>query len=503
MVQEHHPIVIIGAGLAGISTAIALKKQLRTSDFTIYEKASEVGGTWRDNTYPGCGSDVPGHWYSLSTELNPNWTSFYVSQPEIQSYWVSLFHKYDLAANTVFNCAVVSAEWNDEAQVYKVTVEDSITGERKHTEAQVVVWAIGGFMRPAFPKDIPGRENFRGDVFHSALWRHDINLKGKRVGVIGNGCSAAQFVPEISKDASVQVINFCRTPQWFVPKLQFDYSPWVKWAFAYIPFTMRLYRNFLMARYDFRFMIFRKRNVGMIKVVTREFRRYIKKRAPKEQHAKLIPTYPPGCKRIIVDPGYLDCLNQENVNVIWEGIDSIVENGIKLKTGEIVPLDIIIFGTGYSGDPDFTIRGRDGKSIQEYFQSQGGPTAYLGTCVPGFPNLFTLLGPNTATGHASVVFSEEVQIQYALQMIRPLLAGSVKSFEIRTEASAEYNRWLEKRLSESVWTECHSYYRVDGQMGKNVATFPGPLTLFWWLCRTPRWDHFRIIGVERWRRERR
>lgn len=363
-----------------------------------------------------------------------------------------------------------------------------------------MIYAIGGFQEALYPKDIPGRERFCGEIFHSARWRHDVILKNKRVGVIGNGCSAAQFIPIISEDSSVQVINFCRTPQWYVPRRNFRYPAWIQWMFAHVPFLMRWYRNCIMARSDIVFLIFRKDNKQLLSMTRKALSEYIKRKAPKEELKNLIPKYAPGCKRIIVDPQYLKSLNRPNVSLKWDGIETIVENGIKLKTGVVIPLDVIIFGTGYSLEsPSLNVQGSSGTSIREYFESKGGPQAYLGCCIPGFPNLFTLLGPNVASGHASVIFSEEAQISFALQLIRPVLEGKAKSFEVTAEATDKYNNWLQKRLSTSVWTDCVSYY----QTGKKVSvTFPGPLTLFWWICRQPKWEKFRGIGSETWERER-
>ncbi|KAF9469173.1 hypothetical protein BDZ94DRAFT_360082 [Collybia nuda] len=498
-------VIIVGAGLAGISTAIRLKKHLRFENFTIYEKANAIGGTWRDNTYPGCGSDVPGHWYSLSSELNPQWSSYFVEQPEIRAYWEGLYQKYGLPLHTKLGHAVVSAEWEPSLQRYNVTVQDLATGVTKHEVAECIFYAIGGFMAPLYPKDIPGVEDFRGELWHSARWRHDVELKGKRVGVIGNGCSAAQFIPQISKDPSVEVINFCRTPQWYVPRGNYRYSQFIKWVFAHVPLVMRFYRNYIMARSDLSFLIFRRTNARLIALTKRLLSMYIKQVAPKEYAGDLTPEYPPGCKRIIVDPGYLESLNQPNVSLRWEAIDSIVEGGIKLKTGEIIPLDIIIFGTGYSVEPvDLRVHGSKGTTVHEYFATQGGATAYLGTCMPGFPNIFTLLGPNVATGHASVIFSQESQINFAIQLIKPILDGQAKSFEVADNATEEYNTWLQGRLSTSVWTQCNSYYQVGGQKHtKIVATFPGPVSLFWWLTLTPEWGVFRSVGAERWMKQHR
>ncbi|KAJ3574820.1 hypothetical protein NP233_g1506 [Leucocoprinus birnbaumii] len=498
-------VAIVGAGLAGISAAIQLKRQLGYENFTIFEKANAVGGTWRDNTYPGCGSDVPGHWYSLSTELNPDWNTYYVGQPDLRAYWEGLWRKHNLQAYTRLSSSVTFAEWDKDKLNYQITVRDEKTGEESVERAEVIIWAIGGFFEPLYPKELEGQlERFKGIVWHSAKWRHDVELKGKRVGVIGNGCSAAQFIPEISADPSVKVVNFCRTPQWFIPKVNFKYPGFLKWIFRHVPFIMRLYRSLIMARSDFSALIFRKENKFFINAAKKAMSSYIRHAAPKEYVDKLIPNYSPGCKRIIVDPDYLKSLHRPNVSVNWDGIEGIVEEGIKLKTGEVIPLDIIVFGTGYSLETkSFNIKGRKGQTMREYFDEQGGATAYLGTSMPGFPNVYTLLGPNVATGHASVIFSQEAQIGLALQLMKPVLEGKAKYFEITDEATDEYNSWLQGRLQNSVWTDCMSYYRSDRKLGKIVATFPGPVALFWWLARTPVWSRYRAVGAEAWAAERR
>lgn len=490
-------VVIVGAGLGGIATAVKLKRQLGFNNFTIYEKANAVGGTWRDNTYPGCGSDVPGHWYSLSTDLKPRWPTLYASQPELCAYWEELWHRHDLVRHTHLNTAVTNAEWDTNAQQYRITLRNTITGKVSTVEAEVMFYAIGGFQGPMYPKDIGGLDSFRGDLFHSAQWRHDVALKGKRVGVIGNGCSAAQFIPEISADSSVKIVNFVRTPQWYITRGNYRYPRFVQMIFAYVPFIVRWYRNCLMARSDISFLLFRKNNKRFLAITKMALTAYIKKMAPKDQLRNLIPSYAPGCKRIIVDPGYLKSLHRPNVSLNWDGIETVVPEGIRMKTGETVPLDVIIFGTGYSTEPaSLKVRGSTGGTIHEYFASQGGPKAYVGTCMPGFPNLFTLLGPNVATGHASVIFSQEAQIGFALQLIKPILDGQAKSFEISSEATDEYNTWLQDRLSTSVWTDCTSYYQGAG--GKVISTFPGPVALFWWLTRSPRWELFRGVWGKEW-----
>ncbi|KAG6918135.1 hypothetical protein DXG01_016324 [Tephrocybe rancida] len=322
-------VIIVGAGLAGISTAIELKKQLGFKNFTrtaalsralndskIYEKATAVGGTWR-----GCGSDVPGHWYSLSSELNPNWSSYFVKQPEIRAYWEELFFKHDLPSHTQLGHRVISSVWDSEAQLYHVTVEEVATGRKTQTEAEIIIFAIGGFMDPLYPKDINGVEKFRGLAWHSARWRHDVDLKGKCVGVIGNGCSA--------------------------------------WVMLFLTMQLVLMNRPRKAHSSFRRYPRIRRSRSSISA---------------ERHSA------PGCKRIIVDPGYLGALHRPNVSLSWEAIKDVVEEGVELKSGEVVPLDVIIFGTGYSLESsELDVRGSKKTTLREYYASQGGPTAYLGT----------------------------------------------------------------------------------------------------------------------------
>ncbi|KAJ3995945.1 hypothetical protein F5050DRAFT_1572483, partial [Lentinula boryana] len=441
--------------LGGICTAVELKKQLCFDNFTIYERDSTIGGTWR-----GCGSDIPGHWYSLSSEPNPNWDNLYATQPEIRDYWQNIFDKYDLQSHTQFNSMVTSAVWSNETQRYTVEVTNTVSGGKTTVEANVMFYAIGGFQKPVFSTDVPGRESFNEPIWHSARYRHDVDLKGKRVGVIGNGCSAAQLVPVLSEDPSVQVTNFCRTPQWYVPRTNYAYPRWIKWAFAHVPFVMRFYRGFLMVRL---------------------LSKYIASKAPKNEVTKLTPSYPPGCKRLIVDPGYLECLKRPNVNITWDRIERIVENGIKLDTAEVVPLDAIIFATGFSVDPeDLHVRGSLGTTIRNLYKSQGGPAAYLGTSVPGDVDLaaYPCTGPNVISGSTSVIFVQEAQIGLALKLIKPVLSGHIKSVEVKQDVSEQYNLWLQDRLKDSVWNSCDSYYHWDNDRNsRNVASFPGWLKL--------------------------
>ncbi|EGO21875.1 putative monooxygenase [Serpula lacrymans var. lacrymans S7.9] len=455
-------VVIIGAGVGGLSSGIALKRRLGFENYVIYEKASAIGGCWRANTYPGCASDAPIHWYSLSTDLNPLWAKSHATQPEILEYWKGLALKHDMYSKITFNTKVVSVEWDATEQKYNIAVQDIQSGSLTCTKAEIVISATGNLEVPHFPSDIRGMDTYKGTLLHPALWGDGIDLRGKRVGVVGSASSAAQLVPSISEDPSVEVVNFIRTPSWFVSRPHTPYTSMQKWIFANVPCAMRLHRNLLMI------------SVGALD--HGELKDYIKRNAPSEYHEKLIPAYPPGCKRSVADSGYLSSFHRKNVTLNFDGISEIYEDGIITKTGEKVSLDVIVFATGFIADRfPLHVKGMHDQTIQSYYQSQQGPTAYRGTMIPGFPNLYVLAGPNTVVSHASTLFAEEVQIDYCLQLIKPVIDGHVSSYEVTSQASDDYNQGLQDKLTRSVFMQCVSWFRTDGT-GKVFSPFPGTAT---------------------------
>ncbi|KAJ6613685.1 hypothetical protein B0H10DRAFT_2047523 [Mycena sp. CBHHK59/15] len=492
-------IVIVGAGIGGVSFAIALKRQLGFDDFTIYEKASDVGGTWRDNIYPGASSDINMHFYSLSTDLNSDWPSTHGSQEDTQEYWQKLTQKYDLYRHIVFNCLVVAAEWNAKEQLYHIATEDVLTGTRISTTAKVLISALGLLEVPRFPK-IPGIASFKGEIFHSARWDTGVDLRGKRVAVIGNGASATQFVPIISQDATVQVTEFCRTPNWFFPPIRADYSPLWKWTFRNIPFVMKFYRFLLYLRSELLYW-FVFAHSGLRPKYTAIAKGYISRTAPKKDLEHLIPTYSLGCKRVVFDTNFLAALHRPNVSLNWDRIQSICDDGIITKKGDKLAFDVMIFATGFTTDRfPLPIVGNTGRTVQDYYDTQGGPKAYLGTTVPGFPNLFLLSGPNTATGHTSVILTEEIQINYIIKFVKPILDGLVHTFDVTAEATNDYNDKIHARLARSVFVGCVSWYR-SGSDGKVSSIFPGPMMLYWWWLRQPQWSDYRVMATHGWDRQ--
>ncbi|TFK40444.1 hypothetical protein BDQ12DRAFT_648979 [Crucibulum laeve] len=496
-------IAIIGAGFGGLATAIALKRKLGFENFTIYEKAGDLGGTWRDNVYPGCSSDVAMYLYSLSTDLNPNWNSTYGYQPEILAYLKELAVKYSILPHIVFNCNVLEASWDDSAQLYQITAQDLPLDTIRHITAQVVISAIGVLEIPKLP-EIPGITKFTGPIFHSARWNSNIDLRGKRVAVIGNGASATQFIPAISKLPGIKVTQFCRTPNWYLPPVQIPISPVMRWAFEHASGAMRLYRFCLYLKTEIAYL-FVFSSDKLRRLATKWVRRYMTRVTPKQYHDKIFPSYPLGCKRMLFDTGYLPALHRPSLELNFDGISAIDETSILTAKGksplsERLAFDAIITGTGFIVHKyPINIRGRHSVSVQEYYDSAGGPTAYLGTSLPGFPNFCMIsAGPNTVTGHTSLLFTEEIQINYIIQLVKSIVDGNISSFEVTTKATEAYNDKIQARLSKSVFMHCISWYRLGGE-GRVTSMFPGPGMLFWWWLRRPQWNHYMIIGLDRWK----
>ncbi|KDR75986.1 hypothetical protein GALMADRAFT_139748 [Galerina marginata CBS 339.88] len=484
-------IVIIGAGFGGIAAAIKLKRQ-GVKSFTIFEKASEVGGTWRDNTYPGCTSDISVHFYSLSTDLNPDWDRTCAYQPSILAYLKTVVDKHGLAPHVIFNTKVISAEWNSATQAYTVTTEDVASGSRSTRVANIVISAQGALSVPKHP-NILGLKDFRGQIMHTATWDKAVDLRGKRVAVIGNGSSAAQTVSRIAYLDGIQLTQFVRTPNWMLPAMSVNITRPFHWAFRHIPFSTRSFRWVLFWVSEFYYLSIFKLHF-MRKPLSMLAKTFIQTYAPKEYLPLLLPQFPVGCRRIVFEDRYLPALHLPNVSLrSGTEIASIVTDGIIMQDDKKVAFDVIICATGFSaGGLQFLVRGVD-STLQEFYDKNGGPSAYLGSTVPGFPNLYQLFGPNTATGYTSVVFTLETQVDYMMQLIKPVLERKFLSFDVTPEANNRYNTKLQGMFKDSVFTFCGSWYRAGGS-GKNVMVFPSTMILFWWWCRSVVWSDYQVIG---------
>ncbi|GAA2866642.1 NAD(P)/FAD-dependent oxidoreductase [Streptosporangium fragile] len=464
-------ITIIGSGFAGLGMAIKLK-EAGYHDFVILEKAGEIGGTWRDNTYPGCACDVPSHMYSFSFELNPGWSRMFSPQAEIWEYMRACVDKYGLAPHLRFGTEVVGLEYDDAARDWKVSLAG---GESFTTNA--VVSGIGALHVPSFPA-VPGRESFRGPAFHSAEWDHSVDLTGKRVAVIGTGASAVQFVPRIAGRVA-RLHLFQRTPPWIQPKPDFPFSARTR-RLLRVPGAARTLRNAIYWVLETRALGFAV-DPRLMKVHQAMALRHLAAQVPDPAlRAKLTPDYTIGCKRILISNDYYPALCRDNVEVVTDGVREIRETSIVDATGRETEVDVIIYGTGFKVTDalgEQRIVGRNGRKIQEAWQD--GIEAYYGVTTTGFPNLFFLLGPNTGLGHNSVVFMIEAQVRYVIDCLRLLSRTGARALDVRPEAQRAYNDRLRDRLDRLVWNEggCRSWY-LD-EHGVNRTTWPGFTFEYW------------------------
>ncbi|POM27558.1 4-hydroxyacetophenone monooxygenase [Actinomadura rubteroloni] len=465
-------VVIVGSGFAGLGMGIQLRKA-GFDDFVILEKSEALGGTWHDNTYPGCACDVPSHMYSFSFELNPDWTRMFAPQPEIRAYLERTADKYGVRDHIRFGAAVDGMEYDDAAKRWNVTLADGTVLTPK-----AVVSGVGALHVPSYP-DLPGIERFQGTAFHSAEWNHDYDLAGKRVAVIGTGASAIQFVPKVAKQAD-HLVLFQRTPPWIQPKPDRPIPPAVRTALAKVPGAARALRSSIYWTLEARavgFTIDPRLSVPMEKLARWHINRQI---ADPELRAKVTPDYTIGCKRVLLSNDYYPALARPNVDVETSGIAEVREHSIVTADGREHEVDCIIYGTGFKvtdAVAEQRIVGRDGLKIQEAFA--GGIEVYRGTTIPGFPNLFMLLGPNTGLGHNSVVFMIEVQIQHVLSCLRLLQEKGADAIEPKPEALRAFNDRMHRRLRRAVWNEggCQSWYLDEN--GINRTLWPGHTFEFW------------------------
>ncbi|MFI6451367.1 flavin-containing monooxygenase [Streptosporangium amethystogenes] len=481
----HPGITIIGTGFAGLGMAIKLK-EAGYHDFVILEKAGDLGGTWRDNTYPGCACDVPSHMYSFSYELNSGWSRMFAPQTEIWDYLRACVDKYDLAPHLRFGKEVVGLEYDDATRDWRV----SVAGEETFT-TNAVVSGIGALHVPSLPT-IPGRESFTGVSFHSAEWDHSVDLTGKRVAVIGTGASAVQFVPQIAGKVS-SLHLFQRTPPWIQPKPDFPFSSRAKRILG-LPGAARALRNSIYWVLETRALGFAV-DPRLMRIHERMALSHLARQVPDPAlRARLTPDYTIGCKRILISNDYYPALGRENVELITEGVREIGENSIVDSTGREIEVDVIIYGTGFKVIEvldEQQIIGRNGRKIQEAWQD--GVEAYYGITTAGFPNLFFLLGPNTGLGHNSVVFMIESQVRYILDCLRLLSRTKARALDVRPEAQRDYNDRLQGRLNHLVWNEggCRSWY-LD-EHGVNRTVWPGFTFEYWARTRRPKPEAYELI----------
>jgi cation diffusion facilitator CzcD-associated flavoprotein CzcO len=461
---RHVHIAVAGAGLSGLGMAIALKQD-GMDDFVVFERAGDLGGTWRDNSYPGCACDIASVLYSYTDEQNPLWSRAFAPQAEIWAYMHEVADRHGVGGHMRFDHDVLDAAFDAEADRWEIS-----TSQGDYT-ADILVSATGALADPSVP-DLPGLDRFAGTVFHSARWNHDHDLPGRRVAVVGTGASAIQFVPEIQPRVG-RLTLFQRTPPWVLPRG----NPRIplRWQrrFARRPALLGFARRAVFSLYESFHVGFR--HPAVMKLVERRAKSTIAKQvADPELRAKLIPDYRLGCKRILGSNSWYPALTQPNVDVVTAGIAEVTETGIVDADGVHHDVDTIIFGTGFHvTDMPFAerVRGRDGRTLAATWQ--GSPKAHLGMAVPGFPNLFMLLGPNTGLGHNSVLLMIEAQIAYLRKALRYRRQHGLSTLEPTAAAYGEYIGAVDRGTDGSVWTAggCLSWY-LDAS-GRNSTLWPG------------------------------
>ncbi|MBO0855849.1 MAG: NAD(P)/FAD-dependent oxidoreductase [Nocardia sp.] len=462
-------VIVIGSGFGGLGAAIELR-QNGFHDVTILERAGELGGVWRENTYPGAACDVPSSLYSYSYAPKTDWPDRYSGQSAILGYLKSIARDYGLTEHIRFDCEVTEARFDEPTGRWTVhtTAGDTLT-------ADVLISAVGQLSRPQLP-DIPGIDSFSGPSFHSAEWDHTVDLTGKRVAVIGTGASAIQFVPAIAPDVE-HLTLFQRSAAWVAKRKDRTYRPVHHTLFATVPGLRLLQRLYVWCMLEFF-------SLGLVTApVIRRFIRFQGLRTMRrtisdpDMRAKLTPDYEPLCKRVLFSNEYYPALARPNVEVVTDTITRVLPEGVRTADGTVHPADVIVYGTGFKGTEflwPIKIFGRDGVSLEQEWSQ--GARAYLGMTVPGFPNLFMMYGPNTNLGTGSIIYMIESQARYIRQALRHLSEQPGTHLEVRPDIADAFDRETQKRLERTPWTTCSSWYRTAA--GRVTNNWPGTVTAY-------------------------
>jgi 4-hydroxyacetophenone monooxygenase len=498
-------VVVIGAGMSGLLTALRLKQA--GVSFVVYEKNDDVGGTWLENSYPGCRVDNPNHNYSYSFAQRHDWPYHYSPQSVLLDYFRRCADAFGLRAHIEFGTEVRAATWSDTELRWTVDVRHG-DGRVESVEAQAVVSAVGQLNRPLLP-DIEGRDTFAGPSFHSARWDHGVDLRGKRVAVIGTGASAVQFVPEIAPEVG-ELLVFQRTPPWLGPTDDYHapVEPGLSWLYSHVPSYSEWNR----------FHIFWKMGDGVLPGVTvdpdwdpkdgavsffNDMLRQLLTGYLQLQFAdrpdlleKAVPTYPPGAKRLLRDNGvWPGALKRDNVRLVTDPIRAITPTGIVTADGAAHDVDVIVYGTGFQASKfltPMTVTGRDGLDLHEHWK--GDARAYLGVTVPGFPNLFCLYGPNTnIVINGSIIYFSECGVRYILGCLAMLLGGGHRALDVRQDVHDAFNERVDAENTRMAWgwSDVNSWYK--NEHGHVAQNWPFTLLEYWQRTLAPDPDDFELF----------
>lgn len=481
---HRHEVLILGAGMSGLCMAIQLRRAGR-HDFVVLEQSEGLGGTWWDNRYPGAHVDVPAPLYCFSFEPNPRWRRRFAAAPEIQAYMAHCAAKYGIAPHLRLGTRITEAVFDEALGRWRIT-----TAAGEIHEARFFVCSTGPLSQARWP-DIPGLDGFAGAKLHSARWDAQVPLAGRRIGVIGTGSTASQLVPPLAEAASSLVV-FQRTANWVLPRMDRRYGALDR-ALAHVPPYARAVRGFWYRALEWGRRGFDKGSFARRRMTAMARRHLQAQVADPALRAKLTPPYPFGCKRLIYSNDYLATLARPHVALVTEAIERITPGGVLTADGRTHELDVLVCATGFDTThllASLRVEGRGGRTLAAAWAE--GPEAYRGVTVPGFPNLFLLLGPNTGTGHTSTLLYIEPQVDFAIEAMRRAREAGVRAaVEVRPEVFAAHNAALQARLDGSVWSHCRSWYRTDG--GKIVALWPGFTDEYVHGLRRPAWGEY-LVG---------
>ncbi len=475
-------VVIVGSGFSGICLGIMLKKA-GIDSFIIVDKADRLGGTWRDNSYPGAICDVPSVSYSFSFELNPDWNDKWSGHAEILAYMERCTDKYGLGPHMRFGTEIATARFDEQDSLWRLTTSDG-----QEITTRFLATGTGQLSRPNTP-EIARLDEFGGTVFHSARWNHDYDLCDKRIGVIGNAASALQFVPRIAPEAG-QLFVFQRSANWVLPRNMRHYSRKTKDRLRRYPVLNRLYRWWVWLMLELRFPLFRRNRV-MARMIEGLAKGYIKKTVQcPDLRRVLLPDYPAGAKRILASDDYYQALGRENVDLITTPIERVTADGVTTADGKEYAVDAVILATGFQTTEflaPMAVHGANGCRLEDVWKE--GARAYLGITVPGFPNFFMMYGPNTNLGHNSIIFMIECQASYIVDCIAGVKARRASSIEVKHEVMVRWDARTQKKLARTVWAEAERswYKRADGRITNNWS---GTHTAYWWATRRPTFAHY-------------
>ncbi|KAJ5364366.1 uncharacterized protein N7496_010079 [Penicillium cataractarum] len=467
-------VIVIGAGFSGLAMACQLQRKLNCDDYTIYDRSSAPGGAWWANKYPGCAVDIPAVFYSLSFAPNPNFSKIFPSQAEILNYFNDVAENFDVTRHIIPNTEWEGAYWQELTSTWLVKLRNLSNGQLYYQECKILISAVGGLVNPN-KFDVPGMDDFQGDIIHTARWKTDVWLHGKDVIVVGNGCSAAQLVPAIADEAK-SISQFIRTPQHYLQNDNLQIND--KWRFIlrHVPGVLLLFRILVFLFLESTAIRFKVTGSGLRarNQSAERSRAYIKKNAPEEYWPLLMPKYEIGCKRRVFDScKYVSCLQRSNVHLTDDPITALRPRSILTKSGREYPADTIVLATGFSlTQYDVELIGRHGRSRAQHWDDFGYKEAYKSIAMSEFPNFFYVLGPNSGKGHTSTIYSIENYVDLIIQVIAPVIRDQSTFVEVKADSEKKYNEILHEVIGKTIFNNsCFSYF-IDQKTQKNWFIYP-------------------------------